>query len=65
MKIAFITTYPPRECGIGSFANCLAHALRNNDEENELIVIAMTDNLEKYVFPPEVKLTIHQESQTD
>ncbi|MGO3184376.1 MAG: glycosyltransferase family 4 protein [Aequorivita sp.] len=66
MKIAFVASYPPRECGIGTFTQSLAHAIKDNDdEENEIIIIAMHDNQEKYNFPPEVKLTIHQERQTD
>lgn len=65
MKIAFIATYPPRECGIGTFTQSLAHAMKDNADENEIIIIAMHDNQEKYAFPPEVKLTIHQEHQTD
>lgn len=66
MKIAFVATYPPRQCGIGTFTHSLAHAMKNNeDAENEIIIIAMTDNHEVYAFPPEVKLTIHQEHQTD
>lgn len=66
MKIAFVATYPPRQCGIGTFTHSLAHAIKNNgDDENEIIIIAMNDNHETYAFPPEVKLTIHQEHQTD
>jgi len=64
MKIAFIATYPPRECGIGTFTQSLAHAMKNSGE-NEIIIIAMTDNHKEHSFPPEVKLTIHQEHQTD
>ena len=66
MKIALVATYPPRECGIGTFTENLAKALKaNGDQENEIIIIAMIDNNEKYAFPPEVKLTINQEQQTD
>ena len=64
MKIAFVATYPPRQCGIGTFTHSLAHAIKANGE-HEIIIIAMSDNHETYAFPPEVKLTIHQEHQTD
>lgn len=66
MKIALIATYPPRHCGIGTFTQSLAQALfQNVNEKNEIIIIAMHDNQEKYAFPPEVKLTIQQERQID
>ncbi|QBO57065.1 glycosyltransferase family 4 protein [Chryseobacterium salivictor] len=62
MKIAFIATYPPRECGIGTFTQSLVHAIKDH---NEVIIIAMHDGQENYPFPPEVKFTIRQEHQTD
>ncbi|HUH29295.1 glycosyltransferase family 4 protein [Gelidibacter sp.] len=66
MKIAFVATYPPRQCGIGTFTHSLAHAMKKNgDNKNEIIIIAMADNHEVYAFPPEVKLIIHQEQQID
>ena len=66
MKIAFVATYPPQQCGIGTFTQSLANAIKNYaDTENEIIIIAMDDNHEKYDYPPEVKLTISQQKQTD
>lgn len=66
MKIAFVATYPPRQCGIGTFTHSLAHAMKNiQNHENEIIVIAMTNDHETYVFPSEVKLTIQQDHQSD
>lgn len=66
MKIAFVATYPPRQCGIGTFTHSLAHAMKNTqNHENEIIVIAMTNDHETYVFPSEVKLTIQQDHQSD
>lgn len=66
MKIAFVATYPTRQCGIGTFTHSLAHAMKTSgDTENEIIIIAMVDNHEIYTFPPEVKLTVHQEHQTN
>lgn len=64
MKIAFVATYPPRECGIGTFTQSLAHAMRRSGD-HEVIIIAMHDGQENYAFPAEVKLTIRQEHQTD
>ncbi|HDZ15705.1 MAG TPA: glycosyltransferase, partial [Pricia sp.] len=66
MKLAYIGTYPPRECGIGTFTQNLAHAmLKHGDEMNEIMVFAMNDYEQEYHYPPEVKLTIGQEQQTD
>lgn len=65
MKIVLIATYPPRECGIGTFTQSLSNAILENNKEHEVIVIAMHDNNENYSFPPEVKMTIQQERQPD
>lgn len=66
MKLAYIGTYPPRECGIGTFTQNLAHAmLENGKGVNEIMVFAMNDHNQKYAYPPEVKLSINQEQQTD
>ncbi|MEO9077508.1 MAG: hypothetical protein ABI263_09460 [Gelidibacter sp.] len=60
MKIAFVATYPPRQCGIGTFTYSLAKAIKaSGDTNNEVIIIAMTDDHETYIFPSEVKLIIH------
>ncbi|MCR9228754.1 MAG: glycosyltransferase family 4 protein [Flavobacteriaceae bacterium] len=66
MKLAYIGTYPPRECGIGTFTQNLAHAmLENGKGVKEIMVFAMNDHHQKYLYPPEVKLSINQEQQTD
>ena len=66
MKIAFVATYPPRQCGIGTFTQSLSQAMKAcSDGENEIIIVAMSDYHEAYTFPTEVKFTIHQEHQTD
>jgi glycosyltransferase involved in cell wall biosynthesis len=67
MKIAYIGTYPPRECGIGTFTQNLFLAVtqQGEDEDNEGIVIAMDDQMDSYNYPPEVTFKIRQEQQED
>ncbi len=69
MKLAYIGTYPPRECGIGTFTNNLFKSMSANIEIREIdhegFVIALNDIDQKYEYPKEVKLTIRQEHQED
>jgi glycosyltransferase involved in cell wall biosynthesis len=69
MKLAYIGTYPPRECGIGTFTRNLTKSMLDIDEQgspqNEVLVIAMNDGDQEYAYPQEVKLQIQQEQQTD
>jgi len=66
MKIAYIGTYPPRECGIGAFTNNLFKSmLPNKDCGNDGFIVAMNDNDLTYPYPEEVRMTIGQEYQKD
>ncbi len=69
MKFAFIGTYPPRECGIGTFTNNLLDSVLQSKEakwsKSEGFVVALNDHDLSYDYPPEVKLTIRQEHQRD
>lgn len=68
MKIAYIGTYPPRECGIGTFTHNLYNsvtAAAQNTELDESFIVAMNDFDQNYEYPKEVELTIRQESQKD
>lgn len=65
MKLAYIGSYPPRECGIGTFTENLVKSVNNCCNTSEGIVIALSDHEQDYAYPKEVKLVIHQEEQAD
>lgn len=76
MKLVYIGTYPPRECGIGIFTQDLYQAMvADPDKEKadtlpaenpvEGFVVAMNDHDLEYAYPEEVKVVIRQEQQRD
>src|SRR5687768_9826239 len=65
MKLAYIATYPPRECGIGTFTQNMVDSMVNPDSTHEGFVVAMNDHEQTYDYPEEVKLIIRQEHQRD
>jgi glycosyltransferase involved in cell wall biosynthesis len=68
MKVGFIGTYPPRECGIATFTQSLLNAIQSGSDvsaNSDTLVIAMNDFKKGYEYPPEVVFTIDQEDQQD
>src|SRR5687767_10804064 len=66
MKIAYIASYFPRECGIATFTEHLIKAVcRDADDVPEVSVIAMNDEGQVYEYPPEVTFTIRQNHMED
>ncbi len=69
MKLAYIGTYPPRVCGIGTFTMNLYESMVTNTDSSEDpvdgFIVAINDNEQSYNYPEEVKLIIRQEYQRD
>ncbi len=72
MKIAYISTYPPRECGIATFNQNLMRAINANYSQRKKLsdggfVVALNDSesLQEYEYPEEVKYVIRQNHQKD
>lgn len=69
MKVVYIGSYPPRECGIGTFTQNLFSSMTdsgiNEHLQHEGIVIAINDQETPYLYGKEVKLTIQQDQQRD
>jgi glycosyltransferase involved in cell wall biosynthesis len=67
MKIAFIGTYTPRECGIATFTKNLVDSVvkKPTGDDIEGFVVALNDYEQQYRYPEEVKFIIQQEQQAD
>ncbi len=67
MKIAYITTYKPRECGIATFTNSIVQPLQEKEKEKnaEQLIIAMNEPGEKYDYPAEVRFVIREDQLND
>ncbi|QJD94713.1 glycosyltransferase [Mucilaginibacter robiniae] len=72
MKIAYISTYPPRECGLATFNQNVMRAINANFPERKsaleggyVVAINDSDSVQAYEYPPEVKYIIRQNHQKD
>jgi glycosyltransferase involved in cell wall biosynthesis len=69
MKFAFIGTYPPQKCGIGTFTHNLIKSIADNFGYNNLFpnlyVIAVSDSEQNYEYPAEVSFVVNQNNQRD
>ncbi|WP_461632264.1 glycosyltransferase family 4 protein [Labilibaculum euxinus] len=65
MKFVYIGTYPPRECGIGSFTRDLYYSMAGDSTNNKGFIVAINNLDEEYSYPKEVKLTIQQENRNE
>ncbi|HEY0667778.1 MAG TPA: glycosyltransferase family 4 protein [Sphingobacteriaceae bacterium] len=71
MKIAYISTYPPRECGLATFNQNLISAITSNfngkplEETGFVVAINDSDSTEDYSYPGEVKHVLRQQHLGD
>ena len=63
IKTAFLATYPPKKCGIGTFTNDLFNAIAElytpEVAKTSLKVLALNHKNEYYDYPNEVRFVIH------
>ncbi|MCX6231273.1 MAG: glycosyltransferase [Bacteroidetes bacterium] len=65
-EILFLTSYPPRECGIATYSQDLIKAIENKFNNSfSLKVCALESNGNTYHYPPEVKFTLKTSLATE
>ena len=63
LKICFVSSYIPRQCGIATYTNNLMSAVKSANKEVEFSIVAMND--EEYKYSNVVKQTINQNNNQD
>lgn len=65
-EILFVTSYPPRECGIATYSQDLIKALNNKFSKSLSIkVCALESGDENYIYPSEVKYILNTSSPAE
>jgi len=67
MKVVYVSTYIPRECGISTFTKNLLQSVLAIEAKESIAceVVALSDVDQLIEYPPEVKFTINQDRQED
>lgn len=64
-KLIFITTFPPRECGIATFTTDLTNAIKNQmDSSIEIEIYALDAACQNLVYPKDVKYVLDTNQPT-
>jgi glycosyltransferase involved in cell wall biosynthesis len=71
MKIVYLSTFPPRECGIATFTQSLINGIQANFkkagqlEQEFIVALNDSEDLDEYEYPQNVKFIIRQENEKD
>jgi glycosyltransferase involved in cell wall biosynthesis len=65
LRILFIGTYVPKECGIATFTSDLLNSVSGEYKDVHCEVIALNDPSETYNYPPEVVFQIERDKIED
>lgn len=69
MKIAYISTYMPRPCGLATFNSNLKNAIEKNiftkNDGSYVVAVNDSDEIDQYQYGKEVKIIIRQQHQKD
>ena len=71
MKIVYLSTFPPRECGIATFTQSLINGIQANFkktgqlEQEFIVALNDSEDLDEYEYPQNVKFIIRQENERD
>lgn len=64
--IAFVSTSPPRQCGIATFTSDLVRAVRGRTEGRlRTVAVAVNDPSEELTYPAEVRYVLNQHDNAD
>jgi len=63
LHLAFVSTYPPRECGIATFTSDLVHAIEDMSPAVRVSVVAISND--DYCYDERVKWEIYQDNRKD
>lgn len=65
LRVLFIGTYVPKECGIATFTSDLLNSVSGENNDVHCEVIALSDPSETYNYPEEVVFQIHRDKLED
>ncbi len=72
LKVAFISTYPPRRCGIATYTYDLTDSFKqlytegnHNSEQSYFELIALNNTPQSYSYGPEVSFNIRDQHRSD